>query len=85
MEEKSQTLSETTMEDPSTYSYLMTFFQASNRYIDSIDKIDKKQQTIMSFSRQFYDYVLTVVTNSLYKFLVIKEDGALYLAPQFHE
>jgi hypothetical protein len=85
MEEKSQLLWLTTMEDNSTYTYLLTFFRASNRYIDSIDDAEKKQQTIMSFSRQFYDYMLTLIVNSLYRSFVVAEDGALYLNPNYRE
>lgn len=73
------------MEDNSTYTYLLTFFRASNRYIDSIDDAEKKQQTIMSFSRQFYDYMLTLIVNSLYRSFVVAEDGALYLNPNYRE
>jgi hypothetical protein len=85
MEERPQLLGISTLEDLSTYSYLNTFFQASNRYIQSITDIEKKQQTIMSFSRQFYDYILTLIVNSLYTGYVTEEDGALFLQERFRE
>jgi hypothetical protein len=85
MEEKNQLLSQSTMEDNSTYIYFTTFFRASNKYIESIEDPIKRQQTIMSFSRQFYDYMLTLIVSSLYQSFVVAEDGALFLSPQFRE
>ena len=73
------------MEDTATYSYLVTFFRASNRYIESITDAEKKQQTIMSFARQFYDYVLWMIVNSLYKQYTIVQDKALYLNTDYQE
>ena len=55
------------------------------RYIESIEESDKQKQTIMSFSRQFYDYILSLSVNSLYRSFVVVEDGALYLDPQFRD
>ena len=85
MEESPQILPESTIEDPATYSYLTTFFRASSRYIGSVEDPLKRQQTIMSFSRQFYDYVLTLVSNSLYKTFVVEEDGGLYVGERFRD
>jgi hypothetical protein len=85
MEDKSQFLTKDTMVDNSTYMYLTTFFRASNRYISSIDDNKKKQETIMSFSRQFYDYILTVIVNSLYKSFIVARDGAIYPDPEYTE
>jgi hypothetical protein len=73
------------MEDNSTYTYLNTFFRASSKYIESVDTAEKKQQTIMSFSRQFYDYILSLITNSLYKSFTVAEDGALFLDLRLRE
>lgn len=85
MEKSPQLLLNTAMEDTATYSYLVTFFRASNRYIESITDAEKKQQTIMSFARQFYDYVLWMIVNSLYKQFTIVQDKALYLGPEYQE
>jgi hypothetical protein len=85
MERSPQILLNTAMEDPATYSYLVTFFRASNRYIESITEAEKKQQTIMSFARQFYDYVLGMIVNSLYKQFTMVQDKALYLTPDYQE
>ena len=73
------------MEDSSTYSYFMAFFRASTRYMSSIEDIDKKQEAIMWFSRQFYDTILTMIVNSLYKSFVVSEDNALYVHSRFRE
>jgi hypothetical protein len=85
MEDENQLLSLSTMEDNSTYIYFTTFFRASNKYIESVEDATKKQQTIMSFSRQFYDSMLTLIVHSLYQSFVVAEDGALFLDPQFRE
>lgn len=85
MEEKKLILIDTAMEDPATYSYLMTFFRASNRYIESIDNREKKQQTIMSFSRQFYDYTIALIVNSIYRTYVTSEDGWIFLHSRFRD
>ena len=85
MEKSVWLLSTEAMTSPATYSYFVTFFRASNLYIESITDADKKQQTIMSFARQFYDYVLGTIVNSLYKQYTIVQDKALYLAPDYRE
>ncbi len=85
MEESPKILSQSAIEDISTYTYLATFFRASMRYIESIEESEKQKQTIMSFSRQFYDYILSLIVNSLYRIFIVVEDGALYLNPQFRE
>jgi hypothetical protein len=85
MEKSPQLLLESAMEDTATYSYLVTFFRASNLYMESITDAVKKQQTIMSFARQFYDYVLGMIVNSLYQQFTIVQDKALYLAPDYQE
>lgn len=85
LEDRPQVLPLSALENLSTYSYLLTFFQASNKYIESVDDIEKKQQTIVSFSRQFYDYILTLVVNSLYSAYIVDEDGALFLSASFRE
>lgn len=85
MEKSPELLLGTAMEDPATYSYLVTFFRASNRYMESITEAEKKQQTIMSFARQFYDYVLWMIVNSLYKQFTVVQDKALYLWPDYQE
>ncbi|GAB0174988.1 MAG: hypothetical protein HHAS10_08670 [Candidatus Altimarinota bacterium] len=85
MERSVALLNSEAMTNSATYSYFVTFFRAANRYIESITDLDKKQQTIMSFSRQFYDYILTTIVNSLYKNFTIIEDKALYLARDYRE
>ncbi len=80
-----QLLSEGTLEDSSTYTYLSIFFRASNLYIESIDDTVKKQQTVMSFSKQFYDYIITTLSHSLYTYYTVVEDGAIYLSPDLRE
>lgn len=85
MEKSPQVLLDTAMEDTATYSYLVTFFRASNHYIESITDVERKQQTITSFAQQFYDYLLWMIVNSLYKEFTIVEDKALYLAPDYQE
>ncbi len=85
MEEKSQVLQQGTMEEVSTYTYFTTFFRASNKYIESITDLQKKEDTIMSFSRQFYDSILTLLVNSLYNSYVVAEDGGLFLDPNYRE
>jgi hypothetical protein len=78
-------LTDTLMGDAATYAYFRTFFRASSRYIESISDGEKKQQTIQSFSQQFYSYVLTTIANSLYKYFSVVEDGAIYLSPKYRE
>lgn len=85
MEKSVALLNSDAMTNSATYSYFVTFFRAANRYIESITDVEKKQQTIMSFSRQFYDYILTTIVNSLYKNFTIVEDKALYLARDYRE
>lgn len=85
MEEKSQVLSQDTMQEVSTYTYFTTFFRASNKYIESITDSKKREDTITSFSRQFYDSILTLLVNSLYNAYVIAEDGGLFLDPNYRE
>lgn len=85
MEEKSQILWQDTMEEVSTYTYFTTFFRASNKYIESITDVKKREDTIMSFSRQFYDSILTLLVNSLYSTYIVAEDGGLFLDPNYRE
>lgn len=85
MEEKSQVLSQDTMQEVSTYTYFTTFFRASNKYIESITDSKKREDTITSFSRQFYDSILTLLVNSLYNAYVVAEDGGLFLDPNYRE
>ncbi len=85
MEEKSQILSQDTMQEVSTYTYFTTFFRASNKYIESITDSKSRENTITSFSRQFYDSILTLLVNSLYNSYVVAEDGGLFLDPNYRE
>lgn len=73
------------MEDPATYKYFTTFFRASTRYINSIEDVEKKQENIMSFSRQFYDSMLTMIVKSLYKTFIVEEEGALFVADRYRD
>jgi hypothetical protein len=84
-ERVTQAFAEGAMEESSTYSYLEAFFRASHYYIGSIEEFDKKNQTLMSFARQFYDPTLKIVVNSLYKNFTVLEDGGIFLAPSYRE
>lgn len=84
-EESEKIISRATLEDNSTYTYLSVFFDAARLYIESIDDTEKKQQTVISFSRQFYDSIITTLSHSLYHHFTVSEDGALYLIPEFRE
>lgn len=83
--EDSNLFSQATIEDNSTYIFLSIFFRAANLYIESIDDIPKKQQTVMSFSKQFYDYILTTLSHSLYSYYTVSEDDAIYVSPDLRE
>ncbi len=71
------------LENKSTFDYLITFFYAGNKYMNSIDDIGKRSETILSFSSQFYEKVLTLVVRSLYNMLMVDDNGALYLNNAF--
>jgi hypothetical protein len=64
----------------STYDYLMTFFTAWSRYMESIEDIQKRTKTILSFSSQFYERILTMTVRSLYRGMMREDGGALYLS-----
>ena len=83
--QESNLFDKSTLEDTSTYTYLSVFFQASRLYIDSIADTQKKQQTVMSFSRQFYDSLITTLSRSLYKNFATVEDGAVYPISDFRD
>lgn len=85
MEERVWELPNYAMEESSSYAYFVTFFRASTRYIASIEDVEKKQETIMSFSRQFYDSMLTMIVNSLYKTFIMTEDGAIFVDSRFRD
>ncbi len=74
-----------TLEDNATYKYLSVFFRAARVYIESIDDAAKKQQTVMSFSRQFYDSLLVHLSHSFYSQYTVDEDGAIYISPEFRD
>ena len=76
-------LSREYLENKSTYDYLITFFYAGNKYMNSIDDIGKRSKTILSFSSQFYEKVLTLIVRSLYGMLMTDDHGALYLSDSF--
>jgi hypothetical protein len=80
-----QLLEPSALDDISTYSYFVTFFRASHRYIESIEDTEKKQQTIMSFAKQFYDYMLGTIVNSFYDHFTIVENGSLLLPSKYRE
>ncbi len=83
--EENSLFSQSTLEDTSTYTYLSIFFRAANLYIESIEDIAKKQQTVMSFSKQFYDYIITTLSHSLYSYYTVSEGDAIYLSPDLRE
>lgn len=85
MEERVGELPNYAMEETSSYAYFVTFFRASTRYIASIEDVEKKQETIMSFSRQFYDSMLAMIVNSLYKTFIVTEDGAIFVDSRFRD
>ena len=64
----------------STYDYLMTFFTAGSRYMESIDDVQKQTKTILSFSSQFYERILSMTVRSLYSGMMRDDGGALYLS-----
>ena len=47
--------------------------------MNSIDDQNKKIDTIVSFSSQFYAKILSIVVASLYDDLMYENEGALYL------
>ena len=51
--------------------------------MSSIDDGSKRAKTILSFSSQFYEKVLTLIVRSLYATLMRDDNGALYLADSF--
>ncbi len=63
----------------STYNYLTTFFYAGNKYMNSLEDTGKRSKTILSFSSQFYEKMLTLIVRSLYQVLMVDDNGALYL------
>jgi len=67
------------LENESTYKYLTIFFRAGEKYMNSIDDQNKKIDTIVSFSSQFYAKILSIVVASLYDDLMYENEGALYL------
>lgn len=85
MEERGQVLSKSAIEDNATYTYLGIFFQSARLYIDSIDDPDKKMQTITSFSRQFYDYIVSTLSLSLYTHYTEISDGAIYVHSDYRD
>ena len=85
MEESGQMLSKSSIEDTATYTYLGIFFQSARLYIDSIDDPEKKLQTVTSFSRQFYDYIITTLSTSLYAHYTEVSDGAIYVAGDYRD
>lgn len=76
-------LSREYLQNKSTYDYLTTFFYAWSKYMSSIDDGSKRAKTILSFSSQFYEKVLTLIVRSLYATLMRDDNGALYLADSF--
>lgn len=71
------------LENKFTYDYLTTFFYAGSRYMNSIEDPDKKTQTILSFSTQFYEKVLSMLVNSLYTLYMKDDNGFLYINETF--
>lgn len=70
-------------EDASTYDLLNTFFIAAEKYISSIKDDTLRVRTINSFSTQFYEHLLTVITHSLYKNYAVIDKDAIYPDPKF--
>lgn len=73
------------MQDKVTYSYLDTFFRASFQYIDSISDPKTRQNTVMSFSIQFYDAVLATIVNSLYAEFTSVDGRGIYLKDKYQK
>lgn len=76
-------LSLDTVSDSVTYDLLTTFLYATKKYVDSVSDSDLQKRTVSGFSSQFYDHILTTVSNSLYKNFVVSSSGSLFLQSDY--
>lgn len=51
--------------------------------MSSIEDDGKRSKTILSFSSQFYEKILTIIVRSLYGVLMTDDQGALYLSDMY--
>lgn len=81
-EDKSLFIDEAVYAHP-TYSLIQTVLIATDRYVNSIEDVERKNITYQGIALHFYDHILTIVTRSVYHTFMQEEDGYIYLRPTF--
>lgn len=71
------------LESKYMYDYLITFFYAGSKYMNSIDDPERKTDIIQWFATKFYERILTMIVNSLYSATMYDEEGLLYLKKEY--
>lgn len=67
----------------STYSLIQTILISTDRYIRSIDDLERKNTTFQWIALHFYEHILSVISHSIYATFMEQENWRLYLKSTF--
>jgi hypothetical protein len=81
-EDKSLFIDEAVYAHP-TYTLIQTVLVATDRYVNSIEDVQRKDITYQGIALHFYDHILSLLARSVYHTFMQEEDGYIYLKPTF--